>query len=127
MVSDDTNEMKIEFTTEFPTYTTDKTTATCLVSLVARNVDEDKRAPVSMTLVLDRSGSMSGSKLRLVKKACLFLLKHLNARDSVSIIDFGSDVRSSLFCPAPISTSETLQLCHCIFDINILASQKNGE
>lgn len=86
--------MRIEWNTEFPAYSTERTAATCLLSLLAQDVDGDKRAPVSMTLVLDRSGSMSGGKLELVKKSCLFLLKHLNARDSMSIIDFGSDVRS---------------------------------
>jgi hypothetical protein len=114
-MAEKTNEMKIEWVAEFPAYPTSIAAATCLLSLVAKNVDAEKRAPVSITLVLDRSGSMSGGKLELVKKACLFLLKYLNERDSVSVIDFGSDVRSSQFCIAPVSKSKALKLSAIAF------------
>jgi Mg-chelatase subunit ChlD len=80
--------MKIEWDTELPAYSTDNAAATCLLSLVAQDIDTVKRAPVSITLVLDRSGSMIGSKIELVKRSSLFLLKLLNPRDSVSTIDF---------------------------------------
>ena len=63
-------------------------------------VDEDKRAPVSVTLVLDKSRSMAGSKLKLVKDTCKFLLQQLGARDSVGVVSYAAQVCS---LSAPLS------------------------
>lgn len=92
MASD--GDMKLVCKSEFPTYATSESTATCLVSLLAPSMDEDRRAPVSVTLVLDKSGSMAGSKLNLVKATCKFLLQQLGSRDSVSVVSYESQVRS---------------------------------
>ena len=89
------HEVQLEWTTEYPTYSTDTSTATCLVSLAAPDVQEAERAPVSVSVVLDRSGSMRGRKLELVKESVKFILKHLKQEDSFSIVAFGSEVRLS--------------------------------
>ena len=96
-------EMRLEWTSEFPIYTTEATSATCLLSLVAPSLSRDAlRAPVSISLVIDRSGSMSGSKLTLVKETMQFLLTQLTARDSVSVVAYDTQVRPlPKFCNRP--------------------------
>ena len=46
------------------------------------------RAPLNVALVLDRSGSMAGEKLRTAKKATLALLDKLTERDAVGVVIF---------------------------------------
>jgi len=65
--------------------------ATLEVSAV--DVPGARRAPVNMALVIDRSGSMSGPKLQNAKRAAKELLDRLDARDSLAIVHYGSDVK----------------------------------
>lgn len=51
------------------------------------------RPPVDLALVIDRSGSMSGDKIRDVKTASLQLLDSLQPADTVTLISYSSDVR----------------------------------
>jgi Ca-activated chloride channel homolog len=87
-----TTELKLSCITKYPVVTASACIATCLVSLAAPDIAAEARAPVSISLVLDKSGSMAGYKLNLVKKTCKFLLQHLGARDSVSVVAYDSDV-----------------------------------
>ncbi|MDB5283090.1 MAG: hypothetical protein JWO06_2165 [Bacteroidota bacterium] len=50
------------------------------------------RAPLNISIVLDRSGSMSGAKLESVKKAADFLIDKLDGKDILSIVTFESGV-----------------------------------
>lgn len=96
-MSDVQRHVEVEWTSEYPIYSTDAVQATCLVSLVAPRVDfekpEERRAPVSLTVVIDKSGSMTGQKLELVKDSVSFVLKQLNERDNVAVVSYDSDVR----------------------------------
>lgn len=49
---------------------------------------ESEREPLRLALVLDRSGSMQGEKLRIAKRAALAVLDQLNERDSVALVVF---------------------------------------
>lgn len=49
---------------------------------------EKKRAPLNISLVLDRSGSMSGEKLENAKKAMNFVIDQLSATDYLSIVAY---------------------------------------
>ncbi len=49
---------------------------------------ERERPPLELALVLDRSGSMQGEKLKTAKRAALALLDQLTPRDQVSIVVF---------------------------------------
>ena len=51
------------------------------------------RPPVDLALIIDRSGSMSGDKIRDVKTASLKLLDTLQPADTVTLISYSSDVR----------------------------------
>jgi uncharacterized protein YegL len=86
--------------TLFPSYTTnpvDKTSA-CLhiVAPAASADDENTRSNIDLCAVIDVSGSMSGSKLKLAKEALLFILKNLKATDRFSLVSYGSDVKTEL-------------------------------
>ncbi len=48
-------------------------------------------APISMALVLDRSGSMSGAKLAAAQRAAHQLIELLGERDELGLVSFSSD------------------------------------
>jgi Ca-activated chloride channel family protein len=53
---------------------------------------EKERAPLNISLVIDRSGSMSGEKLDNVKKAVEFVIQNLNPTDYLSIVQYDNQV-----------------------------------
>ena len=50
------------------------------------------RAPVDLAFALDRSGSMNGEKLQLVKDAVAVALGQLDERDQIGLVTFDSEV-----------------------------------
>ena len=50
------------------------------------------RSVVSLSSVLDKSGSMSGQKLDLVKRASFFMVAQLGSRDKLGVIEYDSEV-----------------------------------
>ncbi len=63
---------------------------------------DKKRVPLNISLVLDRSGSMSGDKIKYVKKAADFVVDQLGSDDILSIVNYDDDVEVS-------STSQNLR------------------
>jgi len=63
-----------------------------VVSVVAPSVIA-KRTPVALVAVIDRSGSMSGSKLTMTLKTLRFVLTQLRDADSFGLVSYSSDVR----------------------------------
>jgi len=55
--------------------------------------DGDKRSPVNVAIVLDKSGSMSGAKLERAKDAAKMAVKRLASHDIVSIITYDHNVQ----------------------------------
>ncbi|MCF6198186.1 MAG: VWA domain-containing protein [Hyphomicrobiaceae bacterium] len=51
-----------------------------------------ERAPVNVAIVIDKSGSMSGDKLRQAKRAAIMALGLLEAHDTISIVTYSSGV-----------------------------------
>ena len=50
------------------------------------------RAPIDLVAVIDRSGSMSGGKLKLVAKVLHFVAQHLKSIDRLSIVTYDSNI-----------------------------------
>ncbi|MCF7854271.1 MAG: VWA domain-containing protein, partial [Candidatus Pacebacteria bacterium] len=72
-----------------------KETAVIKVTLDApRPPAESERPPVNLSLVLDRSGSMSGSKLEKAKEAALEALRRLSAQDMFSVVIYDHNVET---------------------------------
>jgi len=68
--------------------------------------DESKRSVVSLSAVLDKSGSMAGSKLALVKHTCQFMLGQLGLNDKIGVVEYDSEVNEII----PLSkTTELFQ------------------
>lgn len=73
----------------------DKKSVSFCATVTARNLpnDESTRVPVDIIVVLDVSGSMSGSKLELCKTTISLLLQELRASDRFGLVTFGSTVK----------------------------------
>ncbi len=52
-----------------------------------------ERAPANIAIVLDKSGSMQGAKIREAKRAAIMAVQRLGAQDIVSIVTYDSSVR----------------------------------
>jgi Ca-activated chloride channel family protein len=51
------------------------------------------RTPLSLGLVLDRSGSMGGAKLELARQGAIHAIRSLRAHDRVSVVAYNEDVQ----------------------------------
>ena len=51
-----------------------------------------QRMPLSLALVLDRSGSMRGNKLQMAKRAALAVLEQLDERDRMALVVFDDQI-----------------------------------
>lgn len=54
--------------------------------------EQERRAPLNVALVVDRSTSMSGGKLEKAKEASRFLISMLSENDRLAVVSYGSDV-----------------------------------
>ena len=63
----------------------------------------DDRVPLNLSIVLDRSGSMGGEKIRAAKEAARSLVQRLSPQDVVSVVTFDTEVETI----APPATGET--------------------
>ena len=69
---------------------------------------DHKRVPLNISLVLDRSGSMSGNKIAYAKKAAGFVIEQLSNTDIVSIVNY--DDRVEITSPSePIKNKELIK------------------
>lgn len=55
---------------------------------------ESERPPVNLSLVLDRSGSMTGSKIKQAKEAAIEALRRLGSRDIFSLVVYDQNVET---------------------------------
>lgn len=67
--------------------------------------EDTERTPVNIAIVIDKSGSMSGSKLAQAKEAAIMAVERLGRDDYVSIITYSSEV--DVLMPSTRVTSPT--------------------
>lgn len=63
-----------------------------LIRLSGHGEVSAERPPLDLAVVIDRSGSMSGDKIRAVKEAGLKLLDRLDANDRVTLVSYSDGV-----------------------------------
>ncbi len=67
------------------------------VGLTTGDVEDLREIPpVNVSLVIDRSGSMSGSRIQRTKEAALAFVKRLREKDRISIVTFNQEVHTLL-------------------------------
>ena len=91
-----TNKIDLLLNSEFPSYPrkTPIESAYFNCSLKAPACPDNDRKPVDIVVVLDRSGSMGGSKLDLCKKTIQFLMGELSAFDRLGLVTYDTRVRT---------------------------------
>eukprot|EP01124_Arcella_intermedia_P016757 TRINITY_DN23366_c0_g1_i1.p1 TRINITY_DN23366_c0_g1~~TRINITY_DN23366_c0_g1_i1.p1 ORF type:complete len:451 (-),score=103.01 TRINITY_DN23366_c0_g1_i1:34-1386(-) len=67
-----------------------------ITSLKAPFFEETNRAPIQIVAVIDRSGSMQGDKIELVKETLKFVAKQLHDKDNLSIVIYDNEVDTIL-------------------------------
>ncbi|WP_186445914.1 vWA domain-containing protein [Paenibacillus cremeus] len=78
----------------WPTGGTEK--AFLLLELKGTATMQTERASMNISLVLDRSGSMSGAPLAFSKKACQYVIDQMVSDDTLSIVVFDDEVTTVL-------------------------------
>jgi len=68
----------------------------CLLTINAKEVEneeelDEKRTPIDLICVIDKSGSMSGEKIKLVHETLEFIIENLNSEDRLSVISFNDN------------------------------------
>jgi len=95
MASSARREIEVSCSAEYEDYTyTDTHDIWTLVSLTAPHHEEEKeeKVPIDIVAVIDRSGSMQGGKLELVKKTLEFVVSQLNEKDRLGLITYSSEI-----------------------------------
>jgi Ca-activated chloride channel family protein len=82
------------------------------------NVD---RMPLTLALVLDRSGSMQGEKLATAKRAALSVLDRLDERDSAAVVVFDDRI-DTVQALAPVTTNFKAGVRKALAEIEARAS-----
>jgi Ca-activated chloride channel family protein len=84
--------LRLMVETDRPLVARDSMTRYLLATIVAPEGAPRTRASVNLGLVLDRSGSMSGEKIRLARDAAVAALRRLGPGDSFSVVVYDQDI-----------------------------------
>jgi len=87
------DQVKLNVALANPLLKADKKQATYLmVGLTGFKIAGQKRAPVNVAIVLDKSGSMTGEKIRKAKEAAIMAVNRLRADDIVSVVAYDDTI-----------------------------------
>lgn len=87
---------------------------THLTAPAAGDKGDDARPPVTVSAVIDRSGSMSGEKLQLVQRTLHFVIRELRPEDRLGIIAYDDTVTEPL--PLTHMTPEGKEIANVAVD-----------
>lgn len=104
------SQAKLDVSMANPFLMADKKTTTYLkIGLTGFEMaKKSKRTPANIAIVIDRSGSMQGDKIRRAKEAALMAIERLDSRDIVSVVAY-SDTVSVLVPATKASDKETIR------------------
>ena len=89
------DKVKVEVALSNPVLEAHRSQKTYLkVGLTGFNRLRAERVPVNLCIVLDRSGSMTGDKLRRAREAALMVVDMLDPDDIFSLVVYESSVRT---------------------------------
>ncbi|XP_003383100.1 PREDICTED: uncharacterized protein LOC100635885 [Amphimedon queenslandica] len=83
----------VNCTTEFAAYPLVGQTGWGVCTLKAPFYEPESRAPVDIVAVIDKSGSMHGEKLDLVKETLEFVIDQLKDTDRLSVVTYDTNVK----------------------------------
>ncbi len=63
------------------------------VSLSGQKIDTNKRVPINLAIVIDKSGSMGGERIEKARKAAIFAVNLLNEEDTLSIVAYDNEAK----------------------------------
>ncbi|TXK82568.1 VWA domain-containing protein [Paenibacillus sp. N3.4] len=69
---------------------------------------QSERAPMNVSVVMDRSGSMSGAPLAYSKRACQFITDQMSKEDILSIVAFDNEVET-VFTPQHVTHKDMMK------------------
>ena len=101
--------MRAEFALDYDMLTVERPQKLYLMARFAATPSdgEKPRRALNLSLVLDRSGSMAGSKMDYTRQAAQFLVQHLSPMDTLSIVLYNDKVET-LFPPQHVVDKEAL-------------------
>ena len=87
-------EISLTTSTQYTAYDHTKATTDCIAmaSLRGPKYDAQSRSPVDIVAVIDRSDSMEGNELLLVKKTLLFIIDQLDSSDRLGLVVYNDMV-----------------------------------
>ena len=101
--------MKAEYFLDYSAIEPNKETHVYLMlRLESPSVKIENRKPLNISMVLDRSGSMSGAKIEYTKKAACCLVKRLSSEDHLSVVAY-DDVVENPVPPTSVKNKEHIE------------------
>jgi Ca-activated chloride channel homolog len=88
--------MKADFALDYDILTVERPQKLYLMARLTSGPapDHQKRRPLNLSLVIDRSGSMAGDKISFTRQAAQFLVQNLGSKDRLSIVLYNEQVET---------------------------------